>query len=65
VTRSGRALAGKAPRAVQDRLIETLAGLPPADLRQLARILTDIGAGLEPSGKPPAMFFEGQARTTP
>jgi hypothetical protein len=64
VTAAGRrALAGASP-AVQERLIDTIGGLPAGDRRQLARLLGIVATGLAPEtvGTHPPMLFEEAKR---
>lgn len=58
LTRSGRGLLESAPEAAQDRLIASLAELPPAELKTLARLLGKVVAGADAEQRVPSLFFE-------
>lgn len=63
LTTKGRALLRNAPEATQVELIEGLARLAPDDRAALARLLTELVAGLESASSDAPMFFEdGEAR---
>jgi DNA-binding MarR family transcriptional regulator len=57
LTSRGRALAKRAPEALQSRLVEALAGLPRETRRGLADGLAALVAGMKIGGSP-RMFFE-------
>ncbi|MBK7976957.1 MAG: winged helix-turn-helix transcriptional regulator [Deltaproteobacteria bacterium] len=68
LTARGRALLRNAPEATQVELIAGLDRLAPADRASLARLLTELVAGLETASSAAPMFFEdGEAavRTRP
>ena len=60
LTREGRRALRDAPAAVQDRLIEALRALPPAQRRALASSLTALAESVSPKDavRHPPMFFE-------
>ena len=59
LTRSGRTLLARAPRATQDRLIEGLEKLPGRERQALATALHHWVEALQlDDQEPPAMFFE-------
>jgi len=64
-TRKGLKLLERAPAAAQDRLIAALEVLAPADRDQLAALLNQVVRKLEPSGRAPSMFFEGEPESGP
>jgi DNA-binding MarR family transcriptional regulator len=63
VTPKGRQALRRTPVAVQYRLIDAIASLPPADRRALARSLASVARRVAPegAGPHPPMFFEGPA----
>lgn len=58
LTRRGRALLARAPRATQDRLIEGLEKLPRKQRQALATALHDWVEVMQLDEEAPAMFFE-------
>ncbi len=63
LTTKGRTLLRTAPEATQVELIEGLERLAPTDRAALARLLTELVAGLESASPDAPMFFEdGEAR---
>lgn len=63
LTSKGRALLRNAPEATQVELIAGLERLEPADRASLARLLTELVAGLETASNDAPMFFEdGETR---
>lgn len=61
LTPAARALLRKAPDTPQQRLVEAVRQLAPAQRRQLAGLLTDLADGLGAGGESVAMFFEDAA----
>jgi DNA-binding MarR family transcriptional regulator len=57
LTAKGRALARRLPQAAQDRLIDAVETLSPAERRVLADLLARVAAECTPATTP-AMFFE-------
>jgi DNA-binding MarR family transcriptional regulator len=58
LTRSGRALLERAPRAAQDRLLFALEKLPGRELEALSAILAKVVETAEVAQEPAALFFE-------
>jgi DNA-binding MarR family transcriptional regulator len=59
LTAAGRRALMRAPRAMQQRLIRTIAGLSRPQRRQLVTTLTRIAAAIAPGAQgPPPMLFE-------
>ena len=59
LTAKGRRTLKHAPRAMQQRLIRAVAGLPPSQRRQLIATLTRIASAIAPGVQgPPPMLFE-------
>jgi DNA-binding MarR family transcriptional regulator len=54
----GRALLRKAPEIAQTRLVASLRGVPPAQLRVTSRVLDQAARSLSPARAPAPMFFE-------
>jgi DNA-binding MarR family transcriptional regulator len=54
----GRRLAGRAPDAAQQRLIQGIRELPPARRRGLASALDAVARAMDSADRQPAMFFE-------
>jgi DNA-binding MarR family transcriptional regulator len=67
LTAAGRRLLRRVPPAVQDRLIASIAALPPARRRVVVRALEALARSVAPkaAARHPPMFFEdaGRART--
>ena len=58
----GRRAAGRSPDVPQGRLIQAIEGLSATRRRQLAAALTEVATAMDVVERPPAMFFEEQAR---
>lgn len=54
----GRAVVGRAPAAVQSRLIAGLRALPPGEVGELARLLRRLVAEMGVAREPAPMFFD-------
>ncbi|HLY21792.1 MAG TPA: MarR family transcriptional regulator [bacterium] len=65
LTAKGRAVLGRAPAAVQERLIAAIAALAPGDRRVLARALGHVARAVAPkdAAAHPPMFFEDGAQS--
>jgi len=61
LTEAGRALAHKAPDAVQDRVLEGLNHMSARDRKQLAKLLGQLTEELGLANTPPKMLFEDAA----
>jgi len=57
----GRRLAARAPGAAQQRLIQGVRELPPAERRRLATALAAVAQAMDSADDQPAMFFEERA----
>jgi len=64
LTAAGRRLLRRAPPAVQDRLITSIAALPAAERRALVRSLGALARSVAPkaAARHPPMFFEDDVR---
>jgi DNA-binding MarR family transcriptional regulator len=58
LTGPGRRAIGKSSGAAQDRLIESLSLMAPAERRQLASLLDQLVRGAGIAGATPSLFFE-------
>ena len=64
LTAQGRRALARTPRSVQQDLVAAVSGLPPADRRTLARLMTTLARAVTPArtAPRPPMFFEGEDR---
>ncbi len=58
LTRRGRSLLARAPRAGQESLISALDRMPAAGRRKLGRLLSDLIGHMGVSARPPRLLFD-------
>lgn len=64
LTARGRRVTANTPGVVQDRLIDTIEGLPPRSRKQLASLLRQVVSGLDAVERKPRMFFDDDGKRT-
>jgi DNA-binding MarR family transcriptional regulator len=64
LTGKGERALARVPRSVQQDLVSALSGLPAADRRTLARLMTTLARAVTPAEEAshPPMFFESRDR---
>lgn len=61
LTPKGRALVKRSPPAAQERIMDSVEAMPPADRAELMALLDKLMAGMAPADGAPPMLFQDEA----